>query len=161
MEQVSSIPRSPEAMMKARRSNKRAILASLKWGEGWPRCPFILSKIVAHAVDVWYGMVWYTLFKSLKQVVIAPLSLCCCVVVALLLRCFCVVASFRCCRALVALLPSCCCCRAVSTLLLRCGCTVVALLSRCCRYCCFVVVDVAPLLRCCPAVIAVLSRCFC
>ena len=28
----------PNAMMKARRSKKRAILASLKWGEGWSRC---------------------------------------------------------------------------------------------------------------------------
>ena len=36
MEQLSPIP--PKAMMKARRSTKRAILASLKWGEGWSRC---------------------------------------------------------------------------------------------------------------------------
>ena len=36
MEQLSPIP--PKAMMKARRSKKRAILASLKWGEGWSRC---------------------------------------------------------------------------------------------------------------------------
>ena len=38
MEQLSPIP--PKAMMKARRSKKRAILASLKWGEGWSRCSF-------------------------------------------------------------------------------------------------------------------------
>ena len=36
MEQLSPIP--PKAMMKAQRSKKRAILASLKWGEGWSRC---------------------------------------------------------------------------------------------------------------------------
>ena len=36
MEQLSPIP--PKAMMKARRSEKRAILASMKWGEGWSRC---------------------------------------------------------------------------------------------------------------------------
>ena len=36
MEQLSPVP--PKAMMKARRSKKRAILASLKWGEGWSRC---------------------------------------------------------------------------------------------------------------------------
>ena len=36
MEQLSPIP--AKAMMKARRSKKRAILASLKWGEGWSRC---------------------------------------------------------------------------------------------------------------------------
>ena len=36
MEQLSPIP--PKAMMKARRSKKRAILASLKLGEGWSRC---------------------------------------------------------------------------------------------------------------------------
>ena len=36
MEQLSPIP--PKAMMKARRSKKRAILASLKWGEGRSRC---------------------------------------------------------------------------------------------------------------------------
>ena len=36
MEQLSPIP--PKAMMKARRSKKRAILTSLKWGEGWSRC---------------------------------------------------------------------------------------------------------------------------
>ena len=30
-------PISSKAMMKARRSKKRAILASLKWEEGWPR----------------------------------------------------------------------------------------------------------------------------
>ena len=36
MEQLSPIP--PKAMMKARRSQKRAILSSLKWGEGWSRC---------------------------------------------------------------------------------------------------------------------------
>ena len=36
MEQLSPIP--PKAMMKARRSKKRAILASLKWGEEWSRC---------------------------------------------------------------------------------------------------------------------------
>ena len=33
-------------MMKAGRSKKRAILASLKSGEGGPDVPFILSKIV-------------------------------------------------------------------------------------------------------------------
>ena len=36
MEQLSPIP--PKATMKARRSQKRAILASLKWGEGWSSC---------------------------------------------------------------------------------------------------------------------------
>ena len=36
MEQLSPIP--PKAMVKARRNKKRAILASLKWGEGWSRC---------------------------------------------------------------------------------------------------------------------------
>ena len=36
MEQLSPIP--PKAMMKVRRNKKRAILASLKWGEWWSRC---------------------------------------------------------------------------------------------------------------------------
>ena len=36
MEQLSPIP--PKAMVKVQRSKKRAILASLKWGEGWSRC---------------------------------------------------------------------------------------------------------------------------
>ena len=35
MEQLSPIP--PKAMMKGRKEQKRAILASLKWGEGWSR----------------------------------------------------------------------------------------------------------------------------
>ena len=47
MEQLSPIP--PKAMMKARRSKKRTILALLKWGggggRGGPDIPFILSKI--------------------------------------------------------------------------------------------------------------------
>ena len=54
MEQLSPIP--PKAMMKARRSKKRAILASLKWGEGWSRSvPFILSKIVAWKLPLFSG----------------------------------------------------------------------------------------------------------
>ena len=32
-------------MMKARRSKKRVILTSLKWGEGWSRCSIYISDL--------------------------------------------------------------------------------------------------------------------
>ena len=48
MEQLSPIP--PKAMMKARRSQKRAILASLKWGEGWSRCSIYFVQDCSHII---------------------------------------------------------------------------------------------------------------
>ena len=48
MEQLSPIP--PKAMMKARRSKKRAILASLKWGEGWSRCSIYFVQDCSHVL---------------------------------------------------------------------------------------------------------------
>ena len=44
MEQLSPFP-SPQSNDEGAKQQKRAILASLKWGEGWSRWPFILSKI--------------------------------------------------------------------------------------------------------------------
>ena len=45
MNQLSPIPPPPfKAMMKARRSKERAILTSLKCGEGWSRCSLFLVQ---------------------------------------------------------------------------------------------------------------------
>ena len=48
-----SPPPSPKAMMKARRSKKSAILASLKWGEGWSRCSiyFVQDNLGQYKVE--------------------------------------------------------------------------------------------------------------
>ena len=50
MEQLFPIP--PKAMMKARGSRKRAILASLKWGEGWSRCSIYFVQDCMQAFNV-------------------------------------------------------------------------------------------------------------
>ena len=42
----------PKAMMKARRSKKRALLASLKWGEGWSRCSIYFVQDCMQAFNV-------------------------------------------------------------------------------------------------------------
>ena len=50
MEQSSPIP--SKAVMKVRRSKKRAILASLKWGEGWSRCSIYFVQDCMQAFKV-------------------------------------------------------------------------------------------------------------